>query len=371
MNDNNKQSMRDLLMKELKSRLNTTAPEPEVPQDDPDLQALQESQSSTLRNIGLLDALNTAQQGSFGKQSDSSAFDPAREQAKQGLKDYLARRAEETKRQDLAEKLRQNKEREKLDLLNAGARIEEEENRRKRQEEKDEAYKAYQDKTMQIKEEGIQLGKDRQERLMDRDFNNRVERYGKMLKTDKLPQLNRKLRDVNAIMSKPEYSKDIPGFGLIDSLKPQISLKGDALTLRKALVDISDMLMRSRSGAQINVQELKRFNEMMSARGVVTEEQLRQGVDLVNREARALNDYIQASFPSEVRDAYHKNLEDNSIPQVDGNSKQDTPQAAPQKQELIKKVITRAQTMLAADPNNERAKQMLEKAQADLQSLGR
>lgn len=149
---------------------------------------------------------------------------------------------------------------------------------------------------------------------------NRIEKFSKRLEKSNLPEQINSLNNINKIMNNLGGSiyempkKDIPGIGLGVSSLPDILVSGEGVDLRQNITNLSNALLKSRSGAAVSEPEFKRFLKEAStgnfSREADTMKFIKKMADLVQQETgniesydpeikKAYKDYTGEDLPSE------------------------------------------------------------------------
>lgn len=91
------------------------------------------------------------------------------------------------------------------------------------------------------------------------------------------------LQRLEAIVDKPEYAKDLPGVGMLDSRVPRWAMSDDAIAVQSLRGDIGDLLGRQRSGAAIPPAEYARLSRFSSGGEAATEKEFKAVKDLYKK----------------------------------------------------------------------------------------
>lgn len=128
-------------------------------------------------------------------------------------------------------------------------------------------------------------------------FSNQLQKIG-------LPAAKQQLDTIDSIMDKYKDQKSLPGYGMIDSLKPSWALPQEGQELRQAVQSFANVLLKTRSGAAVTEPEQKRFLEEMGTGGFMPVERVKQGIKMMKGLMDAEMRNAGAGVSNEVIDAY-------------------------------------------------------------------
>lgn len=108
----------------------------------------------------------------------------------------------------------------------------------------------------------------------------------------------------NVLSLLPERGKDIPGYGVFDSLRPDI-LSGDkGRELRQAIFQLFNIELKDRSGAAVVDSELNRLKREYGQGRMGTEESLRTGLRQYLNRLQEVARNVEAGYPANVKNSY-------------------------------------------------------------------
>jgi hypothetical protein len=114
------------------------------------------------------------------------------------------------------------------------------------------------------------------------DTDKRINKFTTTLDKAGVPEFENSLALVNEVFTK--YPKgDIPGFGRIDSLRPDWASSDDGVETRQKMQQAANVLLKSRSGAAVTESEMRRFLTEVSMGKFMSPEALRSGWANVQR----------------------------------------------------------------------------------------
>lgn len=139
----------------------------------------------------------------------------------------------------------------------------------------------------------------------------------KRLTDEQVPLIDTQLNTIESSLApyldaNGRVSRDIPGFGRFDSLKPDMLSSPEALDLRQQVALLSNGILKSRSGAAVTDSELRRFLQEAGTGKGIPEEQLVKGVRLIRRWFNAQKNNIKGGYSPDVVEAYIANAPENS-----------------------------------------------------------
>jgi len=167
--------------------------------------------------------------------------------------------------------------------------------------------------TNQNHQETIDLRKANQELVQNqREQNNQFQtqrqavQFTNQLEKASVPQAQAVLDNINTIMSK--YPKgQLPGYGVVDGLKPMWALSADGQQLRQAVAQLANINLKVRSGAAVTQQEYDRFRQELGNSSFVPEDRIRQGITQMQNLVEAEKKHFVAGTPRNVIQSYEEN----------------------------------------------------------------
>jgi len=102
----------------------------------------------------------------------------------------------------------------------------------------------------------------------------------------------------------PDRGADVPGFGPLDRLKPDLLVGDDARTLRQSVSQLFNIELKDRSGAAVTDPELERLRKEFGQGNFGTEEALRQGIQQYLQRLSEIARNVDAGFSDDVRLEY-------------------------------------------------------------------
>lgn len=148
----------------------------------------------------------------------------------------------------------------------------------------------------------------RRETKEDKD----VSRISDHISKSGLESLEDKLDEVEGIMGtlkkdpKTGQPENIPGFGRVGSLAPNILRLGKAKKLQQLIKGLGNVQLKSRSGAAVTTQELQRFIGEFGSGTFESEEALLNGLTNLRRALAADKSAIFAGSPQEAVQKYNE-----------------------------------------------------------------
>lgn len=180
----------------------------------------------------------------------------------------------------------------------------------------------------QAAEERRASAKEKADALASRDQETRVQKFSKSIDDLGIPEAVTQMKTLSSLLPKP--GGDIPGVGVVDSLKPDLLAGDKARAIRQAVAGIQNIKIKDRSGAAVTPPEFVRLAQEFGSGRLKTEDQFRQGLQT------ALNTYRErlrntfAGFTPEVRGAYFQNQDiDDYLKTLEGYSFGGAAPAAP------------------------------------------
>lgn len=129
-----------------------------------------------------------------------------------------------------------------------------------------------------------------------------AESLAKQLEASGLPELQAQLGRINAILPPP--GKDIPGYGRLASLAPDVLTSKQGVELRQEVAGLRNAILKARSGAAITPQEAERLLQEIGEGALRSEDQLRRGIRNVQEMLGAKVQNIRAGAVPEAVEAY-------------------------------------------------------------------
>lgn len=121
-----------------------------------------------------------------------------------------------------------------------------------------------------------------------------------------VPQAQAVLDNINGIISKYPPGQ-LPGYGVVDGLKPMWALSQDGQTLRQAVAQLANINLKVRSGAAVTQQEYDRFKQELGNSAFVPEARIRQGIGQMQNLVEAEKKHFVAGTPRDVVKSYEEN----------------------------------------------------------------
>jgi hypothetical protein len=150
-------------------------------------------------------------------------------------------------------------------------------------------------------------------------FSNQIQKIG-------IPQAQQQLNVINNYLDKYK-GKDLPGYNMIDSLKPDWLLDQPAQELRQAVQSFANVLLKTRSGAAVTEPEQRRFLTELGNGKLMPSDRLRQGMTMMQGLLDSEKRNAAAGVSQDVLDNYSQNGGDIDFSGFRGK-------AAPKKTEL-------------------------------------
>ena len=143
-----------------------------------------------------------------------------------------------------------------------------------------------------------------------------VAQLSKRLADDQVPLLETQLGTIEKTLGgytdpKGHVNKDIPGFGQWDSLVPTAIAGTEAQDLRQQVQGLSNVILKSRSGAAVTDNELRRFLVESGQGKVMPEQQLVNGMKLIRHWFDAQKSNIRGGYSPDIVQSYYDNAPEN------------------------------------------------------------
>lgn len=121
------------------------------------------------------------------------------------------------------------------------------------------------------------------------DTDKRINKFTTTLDKASVPEFENSLSLVKEVFDK--YPKDIPGYGRIDSLRPDFLSSDEGVQARQKIQQAANVLLKSRSGAAVTDSEMRRFLTEVSMGKLMSADAVRTGWGNVARtfEAKKAN----------------------------------------------------------------------------------
>lgn len=130
-------------------------------------------------------------------------------------------------------------------------------------------------------------------------FANSMEKSG-------IPQAQQTLDQIKSIVAKYPPGQ-LPGYGIVEGMKPMWALSQDGQQLRQAVQQLSNINLKARSGAAVTQQEFERFKQELGTSSMVPESRLRQGIDQMQNLVEAQKRNYVAGAPRDTVATYEAN----------------------------------------------------------------
>lgn len=141
-----------------------------------------------------------------------------------------------------------------------------------------------------------------------------VSQFSKRLEDEGIPAMETQLRSIESALGQYLDNKgqlkpgaDIPGFGRMGSLVPDLLASSEANDVRQRVQSVANVILKSRSGAAVTEQELRRFLIEAGAGKGMPEDQLVRGVQLMRKWFDAQRQNVQGGYSPEVVGEYLRN----------------------------------------------------------------
>jgi hypothetical protein len=129
----------------------------------------------------------------------------------------------------------------------------------------------------------------------------KVQKHAATLQNESLPEL---VATYNQLAPVFESGKDVPGVGLLDSHVPGFMLSAGGKEVRTNLQQLSNALLKARSGAAVTDPEYRRFLLELQAGSVPTEEAIRVHLSKMGQDAKTVIGQLEAGLPEEALATY-------------------------------------------------------------------
>lgn len=106
--------------------------------------------------------------------------------------------------------------------------------------------------------------------------------------------------------------KDIPGYGRMDSFTPDAVAGQDARDLRQTVAGLANTILKSRSGAAVTDNELRRFLQEAGTNKGMPEQQLVNGMKMIRKWFDAQKQNIRGGYSPAVLEQYYQNSPENA-----------------------------------------------------------
>jgi hypothetical protein len=151
--------------------------------------------------------------------------------------------------------------------------------------------------TQQRAEENQNFAQDQKVNSQTTQFSNQIQKIG-------LPQAQQQLTTIQGIIDKYKDKKELPGYGMVDSLLPTAMLPQEGQQLRQAVASFANVLLKTRSGAAVTDPEQRRFMEELGNGKLVSSARLKQGIGQMQSLLDAEKKNAAAGVSQDVLDRY-------------------------------------------------------------------
>lgn len=146
------------------------------------------------------------------------------------------------------------------------------------------------------------VAQEAQQRLKEQFLDKQVNKYSTQLEKTGVPNAINTAENVLNLL--PERGEDVPGYGTLDWLRPNILAGDRGREMRQAVSQLFNIELKTRSGAAVVDNELKRLKDEYGQGGWGTEEALRTGIRQYIERVKELARNIDAGFDPEVKQTY-------------------------------------------------------------------
>lgn len=133
-----------------------------------------------------------------------------------------------------------------------------------------------------IRQLQLDMAKEKRAQQQDQNIANKVENLSKRVTKDQLPEMESSLGTIEGTLRQVGDKGDLPGFGAT-AMVPNIMLSSAGQDLRQQVQSLSNVIIKSRSGAAVTDQELKRFLLEAGQGKTMGDDQLRHGIGLIRK----------------------------------------------------------------------------------------
>lgn len=155
-----------------------------------------------------------------------------------------------------------------------------------------------------------QSSKDRQDEISNRFDLNKLEGLSKRVEKSGVPEIEGSLNVVESLIS---GKSDIPGVGMIDSLKPDWATSEEGKTIRRNIAGAANQILKSRSGAAVTDPEYARFlNEAMTGK-FTSEASLKSGLVKMRQDLLNIKGAIAKGYEPKIVKMYEQNTGDFNL----------------------------------------------------------
>jgi len=163
-----------------------------------------------------------------------------------------------------------------------------------------------------------------------------VTKFSQTLEKAGVPEFEQALQTAENTI-KNYKSGTLPGYGRILGSVPGFALSNEGQAVRADLAQAANVLLKSRSGAAVTDQEMKRFLQEVGTGGGMSEETLRRGWANLRKSFDAKKSGILAGVDDATLDAYNSRSPTVSLQR--GNAKSPIAASQPSDDDLIKKYL--------------------------------
>lgn len=144
-----------------------------------------------------------------------------------------------------------------------------------------------------------------------------VAQLSKRAADEQIPLVETQLRTIEGALqqftdAKGDVVKDVPGFGRMDSLVPNWAASTEALDLRQQVQSLANVVLKSRSGAAVTDNELRRFLVEAGSGKMMPEAQLVKGIRLMRQWFNAQKSNLRAGYAPGIVQSYYDNAPENA-----------------------------------------------------------
>lgn len=149
------------------------------------------------------------------------------------------------------------------------------------------------------------VGGERQVAARDKDFENRVTNLSKSFDKSETSKFLGALANVEQTLAQFPAGKDIPGFGRMESFKPDWALSPEAMSVRQDMAIAANALLHAQSGAAVTEPEMRRFLTAMAMGKAMDEKSVRRGWENVRTLFDAKVQNLVSGAPADVLKEYN------------------------------------------------------------------
>lgn len=164
------------------------------------------------------------------------------------------------------------------------------------------------DESTARRDEATALRQDAQTQKKRADLERKVNKFSGELEKTNIPVFEQMLADTeNKVKQLASESSDIPGFGPLDSLRPDFLTSDKGKELRQLVQSLANVIIKDRSGAAVSNQEMQRLVRELGTGKLSTEKQLLDALTNIRRHFNETKRNVVAGVDDDTLNEYANN----------------------------------------------------------------